>query len=145
MQQQGDERRRAKPSDRGEEGLEERQALWVPCTAGNLLRRVRAISTFVALRISPHPSADANPATAPRRSVNLMKWKCHIPGKPETNWAGGFYPLTMEFTDDYPTKPPKVGPTSTACPTWELLASSAQSPRHSLHMNIMSASSPSRL
>ena len=37
-----------------------------------------------------------------------MKWKCHIPGKADTDWAGGFYPLTMEFTEDYPTKPPKV-------------------------------------
>lgn len=37
-----------------------------------------------------------------------MKWKCHIPGKEKTDWEGGFYPLTMEFTEDYPTKPPKV-------------------------------------
>jgi ubiquitin-conjugating enzyme E2 I len=37
-----------------------------------------------------------------------MKWKCYIPGKPNTDWEGGFYPLTMEFSDDYPTKPPKV-------------------------------------
>ncbi len=38
-----------------------------------------------------------------------MKWKCHIPGKQGTDWEGGFFPLTMEFTEDYPTKPPKVG------------------------------------
>lgn len=38
-----------------------------------------------------------------------MKWKCHIPGKQGTDWEGGFYPLTMEFSEDYPTKPPKVG------------------------------------
>lgn len=38
-----------------------------------------------------------------------MKWKCYIPGKKGTDWEGGFYPLTMEFTDDYPAKPPKVG------------------------------------
>lgn len=36
-----------------------------------------------------------------------MKWKCYIPGKDGTIWAGGFYPLSMEFTDDYPAKPPK--------------------------------------
>jgi ubiquitin-conjugating enzyme E2 I len=42
------------------------------------------------------------------RSLNLMKWKCHIPGKDATDWEGGFFPLTMEFTEDYPTKPPKV-------------------------------------
>lgn len=38
-----------------------------------------------------------------------MKWKCFVPGKEGTDWAGGLYPLTMEFTDDYPAKPPKVG------------------------------------
>jgi len=37
-----------------------------------------------------------------------MKWKCYIPGKAGTDWEGGFFPLTMEFTDDYPAKPPKV-------------------------------------
>ena len=37
-----------------------------------------------------------------------MKWKCHIPGKEGTIWEGGFYPLSMEFTEDYPAKPPKV-------------------------------------
>jgi ubiquitin-conjugating enzyme E2 I len=37
-----------------------------------------------------------------------MKWKCFVPGKKGTDWEGGFYPLTMEFTDDYPAKPPKV-------------------------------------
>lgn len=37
----------------------------------------------------------------------MMKWKCHIPGKQGSDWEGGFYPLTMEFSDDYPTKPPK--------------------------------------
>ena len=37
-----------------------------------------------------------------------MRWKCYIPGKTGTDWEGGFYPVTMEFTDDYPAKPPKV-------------------------------------
>lgn len=44
----------------------------------------------------------------PRRETNLYKWNCHIPGKENTLWEGGFYPLTMEFTEDYPAKPPKV-------------------------------------
>lgn len=43
-----------------------------------------------------------------------MKWKCFIPGKKGTDWEGGFYPLTMEFTDDYPAKPPKVRQRPTA-------------------------------
>jgi ubiquitin-protein ligase len=36
-----------------------------------------------------------------------MIWKCFIPGKQGTDWEGGFYPLTMEFSEDYPSKPPK--------------------------------------
>lgn len=36
-----------------------------------------------------------------------MIWKCFIPGKQGTEWEGGFYPLTMEFSEDYPSKPPK--------------------------------------
>lgn len=36
-----------------------------------------------------------------------MVWKCYIPGRQGTDWEGGFYPLTMEFSEDYPSKPPK--------------------------------------
>ena len=37
-----------------------------------------------------------------------MKWNCHIPGKPNTDWEGGYFPLTMEFSEEYPARPPKV-------------------------------------
>jgi len=30
-----------------------------------------------------------------------------IPGKAGTLWEGGMYKLTMDFTEEYPTKPPK--------------------------------------
>jgi ubiquitin-protein ligase len=43
-----------------------------------------------------------------------MRWKCHIPGKAGTDWEGGFFPLSMEFSEDYPAKPPKV---SLSCDT----------------------------
>ncbi|KAL4434609.1 hypothetical protein ABPG77_002732 [Micractinium sp. CCAP 211/92] len=49
----------------------------------------------------------ARPETLPNGETNLMRWKCFIPGKEGTIWEGGFYPLTMEFTEDYPAKPPK--------------------------------------
>lgn len=39
--------------------------------------------------------------------MNLLKWVCQIPGKKDTIWQSGFYPLTMEFSEDYPSKPPK--------------------------------------
>ena len=43
-----------------------------------------------------------------RRETNLMRWNCHIPGKEGTPWEGGFFPVTMEFSDEYPARPPKV-------------------------------------
>ena len=48
----------------------------------------------------------ARPETKSDGSVNLFKWQCGIPGKAGTDWEGGVFPLTMEFTSDYPSKPP---------------------------------------
>ena len=43
------------------------------------------------------------------RSVDLCKWDCRLPGKDGTEWAGGSFPLTLEFSaDDFPAKPPKA-------------------------------------
>ena len=49
----------------------------------------------------------ARPTTAADGTLNLMKWEAGIPGKPETLWEDGEYLLTMSFTEDYPSKPPK--------------------------------------
>ena len=49
----------------------------------------------------------ARPATGKDGAVNLLKWDCQIPGKKDTLWDLGFYPLSMEFSEDYPSKPPK--------------------------------------
>nr|CAD1835305.1 unnamed protein product [Ananas comosus var. bracteatus] len=49
----------------------------------------------------------AKPETLPDGSVNLMVWHCTIPGKQGTDWEGGFFPLTIHFSEDYPSKPPK--------------------------------------
>lgn len=35
-----------------------------------------------------------------------MTWETGIPGKEGTDWAGGTYKVMLEFTDDYPSKPP---------------------------------------
>jgi len=36
-----------------------------------------------------------------------MKWETGIPGKPGTDWEGGVYKVTLEFSEEYPSKPPK--------------------------------------
>ena len=49
---------------------------------------------------------------------DLFRWECKIPGKQGVNvsailitfqspWEGGMYKLLMEFSEDYPNKPPK--------------------------------------
>jgi ubiquitin-conjugating enzyme E2 I len=37
-----------------------------------------------------------------------MKWTCLVPGKKGTDWEDGMYPITMQFKEDYPAKPPVV-------------------------------------
>ena len=49
----------------------------------------------------------ARPVRNPDGSFDLFQWQCGIPGKKDTLWDGGNYTLTMQFNDDYPTKPPK--------------------------------------
>eukprot|EP01113_Clastostelium_recurvatum_P029885 TRINITY_DN3615_c0_g1_i1.p1 TRINITY_DN3615_c0_g1~~TRINITY_DN3615_c0_g1_i1.p1 ORF type:complete len:160 (-),score=6.54 TRINITY_DN3615_c0_g1_i1:108-587(-) len=49
----------------------------------------------------------ARPATNADGSANIMLWECGIPGKAGTIWEGAVYPITMEFNEDYPSKPPK--------------------------------------
>jgi ubiquitin-conjugating enzyme E2 I len=39
---------------------------------------------------------------------NLYRWICGMPGKPGTPWAGATFKVSLDFTDDYPGKPPKV-------------------------------------
>ncbi|OEH76573.1 ubiquitin-conjugating enzyme [Cyclospora cayetanensis] len=38
---------------------------------------------------------------------DIMKWVCKVPGKKGSLWEGGEYSLTMEFSEEYPSKPPK--------------------------------------
>ncbi|KAL2462332.1 SUMO-conjugating enzyme SCE1 [Abeliophyllum distichum] len=49
----------------------------------------------------------AKPETLSDGTMNLMAWHCTIPGKHGTGWEGGYYPLTMHFSEDYPSKPQK--------------------------------------
>eukprot|EP00903_Cladosiphon_okamuranus_P017579 g16192.t1 len=47
------------------------------------------------------------PRANPDGSQCIMKWECGLPGPKDTNWEGGEYRIHMEFTEDYPSKPPK--------------------------------------
>ena len=37
-----------------------------------------------------------------------MKWESLLFGPDDTEWEGGTFHLVIEFTEEYPTKPPKV-------------------------------------
>ncbi|KAL9650451.1 hypothetical protein ABK040_004675 [Willaertia magna] len=49
----------------------------------------------------------ARPAQNNDGTTNLMLWHCGIPGKQGTIWEGGEYKLSIEFSEEYPSKPPK--------------------------------------
>ena len=49
----------------------------------------------------------ARPRLNPDGSTNIFFWDCGIPGPKETIWEGGIYPLTLEFSEEFPSKPPK--------------------------------------
>eukprot|EP01039_Chlorochromonas_danica_P003489 gene3489-3822_t len=53
------------------------------------------------------PGFYARPQKRDDNSTNLMVWEAGIPGKENTDWAGGVYKIVMEFPDEYPVKPPK--------------------------------------
>jgi len=55
-----------------------------------------------------HPHGfSAKPINNSDGSANLMLWTCSIPGKPTTLWDNGLFPLSMEFSEEYPSQPPK--------------------------------------
>jgi len=39
---------------------------------------------------------------------NVMAWQAVIFGPDDTPWEGGTFKLLLEFTEDYPNKPPVV-------------------------------------
>jgi ubiquitin-conjugating enzyme E2 I len=49
----------------------------------------------------------AKPMQNPDGSSNLLKWECGIPGPKDTAWEGGTFKMLMDFSDEYPAKPPK--------------------------------------
>ena len=39
---------------------------------------------------------------------DIMKWEAIIFGPPDTIWEGGIFQLTIDFSEEYPNKPPLV-------------------------------------
>ena len=74
------------------------------------------MSSFAILRLAEerkqwrknHPFGFfAKPKTNQDGTKNLFSWQCGIPGPKNTPWEGATYKLIMEFTTDYPFKPPR--------------------------------------
>ena len=40
---------------------------------------------------------------------NIMQWHAVIFGPDDTPWEGGTFKLSMEFSEEYPNKPPVAG------------------------------------
>lgn len=78
------------------------------CAAAWLHPLARPPAHHRTRRAQDHPHGFvAKPQSLPDGTQNIMKWDCVIPGKAGTVWEGANIPMTMEFTDDYPSKPPK--------------------------------------
>jgi len=65
--------------------------------------RRRLMRDFRRLKNDP-PSGISG---APLQS-NILSWQAVIFGPDDTPWEGGTFNLTLEFTEEYPNKPPKV-------------------------------------
>ena len=46
--------------------------------------------------------------TAAPKEEDVMEWNAVIFGPDGTSWEGGTFKLKMQFSEDYPNKPPKV-------------------------------------
>jgi ubiquitin-protein ligase len=49
----------------------------------------------------------ARPISKGDGSTDIMNWETGIPGKEGTDWETGVFKVSMEFSEDYPSKPPK--------------------------------------
>ena len=48
----------------------------------------------------------AKPKVADDGTQDILNWEVVIPGKEGTIWQGARIPMTMQFSEDYPNKPP---------------------------------------
>jgi len=65
--------------------------------------RKRLVNDFKRLQQDPPIGVNASPDPN-----NIMQWTAIIFGPEDTCWDGGVFRLTIEFSEEYPNKPPKV-------------------------------------
>eukprot|EP01033_Poteriospumella_lacustris_P005668 gene5669-4058_t len=65
--------------------------------------RKRLLRDFKKLQKDPPSGIQAAPL-----DNNVMAWQAVILGPDDTVWEGGIFKLLLEFTEDYPNKPPVV-------------------------------------
>ncbi|KEP62438.1 UNVERIFIED_CONTAM: ubiquitin-conjugating enzyme subfamily protein [Hammondia hammondi] len=78
-------------------------------SATSTIARKRLAQERAAWRRDHPPgfSAKYAPMADGQGGQDIMKWQCKIPGKKGSIWEGGEYKLTMDFSEEYPSKPPK--------------------------------------
>jgi ubiquitin-conjugating enzyme E2 A len=67
------------------------------------IARRRLINDFKRLE-----QEEANGIFAAPQENNIMCWEAVIFGPEETQWEGGSFKLILEFSEEYPNKPPNV-------------------------------------
>ncbi|KAK8634265.1 hypothetical protein V6N13_015093 [Hibiscus sabdariffa] len=77
-------------------GLKRRKAMSTPA-------RKRLMRDFKRLQQDPPAGISGAP-----QDNNIMLWNAVIFGPDDTPWDGGTFKLTLQFTEDYPNKPPTV-------------------------------------
>lgn len=65
--------------------------------------RQRLVRDLRKITNEPPQGINATPTDS-----NILVWQAVIFGPDDTPWEGGTFSLMMEFTEEYPNKPPKI-------------------------------------
>ena len=85
-----------------------------------------------------HPHAFfAKPEMQADGTMNIMRWKCGIPGPKGSLWEGAVYPVVLEFPAEFPDLPPRVCGSCCCCSAWSYsLVSQVRFPAGFFHPNV---------
>ncbi|KJE92441.1 ubiquitin-conjugating enzyme family protein [Capsaspora owczarzaki ATCC 30864] len=73
-------------------------------TMGASAAVLRLLSDYKHVQADPPEGCSA----APVSEDNLFQWNAAVSGPEGTPWEGGIYNMHLAFSDNYPTKPPKI-------------------------------------